>query len=182
MPANLENSSGHKTGKSQFSFQSQRRAMPKKVQTTTQLYSFHMLARPCSKSFKLGFNSPEFYTMYSAYKLNPEFHTMYTAYKLNKQSDNMQPWRIVPNLEPAYCSMSSCTCCFLTFIQVSQEIGKVVWYFHFFKDFPQFVVIHTVKGFWVFSEAEVDVFPEFSCFFLWSNGCWQFDLWFLCLC
>ena len=76
---------------SKFSFQSQRRAMPKKVQTTTQLYSFHMLARPCSKSFKLGFNSPEFYTMYSAYKLNPEFHTMYTAYKLNKQSDNMQP-------------------------------------------------------------------------------------------
>ena len=50
-------SSGHRTGKGQFSFQSQRRAMPKNVQTTTQLFSFHMLARSCSKSFKLGFNS-----------------------------------------------------------------------------------------------------------------------------
>ena len=49
--------SGHRTGKGQFSFQSQRRAMPKNVQTTTQLQSFHMLARSCSKSFKLGFSS-----------------------------------------------------------------------------------------------------------------------------
>ena len=54
-PAKL--SSGHRTGKGQFSFQSQRRAMPKNVQATTQLHSFHMLARSCSKSFKLGFNS-----------------------------------------------------------------------------------------------------------------------------
>ena len=50
-------SSGHWTGKGQFSFQSQRRAMPKNVQTTTQLLSFHILARSCSKSFKLVFNS-----------------------------------------------------------------------------------------------------------------------------
>ena len=50
-------SSDHKTGKGQFSFQSQRRAMPKNVQTTIQLCSFHMLARFCSKSFKLGFSS-----------------------------------------------------------------------------------------------------------------------------
>ena len=42
---------------SQFSFQSQRRAMPKNVQTTTQLYSFQTLVRSGSKSFKLGFNS-----------------------------------------------------------------------------------------------------------------------------
>ena len=49
-------SSGHRTGKGQFSFQSQRRAMPKNVQSTTQLLSFHMLARLCSKFFKLGFN------------------------------------------------------------------------------------------------------------------------------
>jgi len=38
-------------------------------------------------------------------------------------------------------------CCFLTCIQVSQEAGQVVWYSHLFKNFPQFVVIHTVKGF-----------------------------------
>ena len=50
-------SSGHRTGKGQFSFQSQRRTMPKNAQTTTQLHSFHMLARLCSKSFKLGFHS-----------------------------------------------------------------------------------------------------------------------------
>ena len=50
-------SSCHRTGKGQFSFQSQRRAMPKNVQTTIQLYSFHMLARECSKSFNLGFSS-----------------------------------------------------------------------------------------------------------------------------
>ena len=50
-------SCGHRTGKGQFSFQYQKRAMPKNVQTTIQLLSFHMLARLCSKSFKLGFSS-----------------------------------------------------------------------------------------------------------------------------
>ena len=50
-------SSGHRTGKGQFSFQSQRRAMPKNVQTTAQLFSSHTLARSCSKLFKLGFNN-----------------------------------------------------------------------------------------------------------------------------
>jgi len=48
--------SSHRIGKGQFSFQSPRRAMPN-TQTTIQLYSFHMLAVSCSKSFKLGFNS-----------------------------------------------------------------------------------------------------------------------------
>ena len=43
--------------------------------------------------------------------------------------------------------------------------GKVVWYSHLFKNFPQFVVIHTVKGFGVVNKAEVDVLMEFSCFF-----------------
>ena len=49
-------SSGHRTGKGQFSFQSQRRAMPKNVQATVQLHSFHMLARLCTKSFNQVFN------------------------------------------------------------------------------------------------------------------------------
>ena len=49
--------SGHRTEKGQLSFQSQRRAMPKNVQTAIQLHSFHILARQCSKSFKLGFSS-----------------------------------------------------------------------------------------------------------------------------
>ena len=50
-------SSGHRTGKGQFTFQSQRKAMPRNVQTTVQLCSFHMLVRLCSKSFKPGFSS-----------------------------------------------------------------------------------------------------------------------------
>ena len=54
---NLDNSSGHETGKCHFSFQSQRRAMPKNVQTIIKLYSFDMLVRLCSKSFKLAFSN-----------------------------------------------------------------------------------------------------------------------------
>ena len=41
----------------------------------------------------------------------------------------------------------------------------MVWCSHLFKNFPQFVVIHTVKGFSIVNEAEVDVFLDFSCFF-----------------
>ena len=67
--------------------------------------------------------------------------------------------------ELAHCPMSSSNFCFLTWIQVSQEAGKVVWYSFTFKNFPQFIVIHTVKGFSVLNEAEVDVFLELSCFF-----------------
>ena len=47
-----------------------------------------------------------------------------------------------PNLEPVRCSMSASNCCFLTCIQISQETGKVIWYFRLFKNFPQFAVIH----------------------------------------
>ena len=54
--------------------------------------------------------------------------------------------------------MSCPNSCFLTHIEVSQDTGKVVWYLHFFKNFPQFATIHTVKGFSVAIEAEVDVF------------------------
>ena len=61
--------------------------------------------------------------------------------------------------------MSDSNCCFLTCIQISQEVGKVVWYSHLFKNVPQFVVIHTVKGFGVVKKAEVDVFLELSWFF-----------------
>ena len=68
MSANLENST-MTTGleKGQFSFQSQRRAMSKNVQTTIHLGSFHILARLCSKSFKLGFSRHEM-EYYSAIK------------------------------------------------------------------------------------------------------------------
>ena len=71
---------------------------------------------------------------------------------------------IQPNMEPVHCSMSSSSCCFLTCVQISQA-GQVVWYSHLFQNFPQFVVIHTVKDFSVVNEAEVDIFLELSCFF-----------------
>ena len=61
--------------------------------------------------------------------------------------------------------MSSSNCCFLTCIQISQEEGQVVWYFHLLKNFPQFVVIHTVKGFGLVNKAEVGAFLGLSCFF-----------------
>ena len=70
-----------------------------------------------------------------------------------------------PDLEPVCCSMSSSNCYFSTCIQISQEAGQVVWYSHLFKNFPQFVVIHTVKGFGIVNKAEVGVFLELSCFF-----------------
>ena len=69
--------------------------------------------------------------------------------------------------------MSSSNCWFLTCIEVSQEADQEVWYSHLLKNFPQFVMIHTVKGFGVVNKAEVDVILELSCFFD--------DLWFLCL-
>ena len=70
-----------------------------------------------------------------------------------------------PDLEPVCCSMYTFNCCFLTCIQISQETGQVVWYSHLLKTFPQFVVIHTVKGFGIVNKAEIDVFLELSCFF-----------------
>ena len=70
-----------------------------------------------------------------------------------------------PYLEPVCCSMSSSNCCFLTCIQISQEAGQVVWYSHLFKNFPEFVVVLTAKGFCLVNKAEVDIFLELSCFF-----------------
>ena len=69
------------------------------------------------------------------------------------------------NLEPVCWSMSSTNCCFLTCLQISQEGGQAVWYSHLFKNFPWFIVIHTVKGFGIVNKAEMDVFLELSCFF-----------------
>ena len=60
--------------------------------------------------------------------------------------------------------MSSSNCCFLTCIQVSQEAGQVVQYSHLFQNFPQFIVIHRVKGYGIVNKAEIDVFLELSCF------------------
>ena len=61
--------------------------------------------------------------------------------------------------------MSSSNCCFLTCIQISQEAVQIVWYSHLLQNFPQFIVIHTVKGFGIVNKAETDGFLERSCFF-----------------
>ena len=61
--------------------------------------------------------------------------------------------------------MSSSYCCFLTCIQISQQADQVVWYSHLLKNFPQFIVIHTVKRFGIVNKEEIDVSLELSCFF-----------------
>ena len=70
-----------------------------------------------------------------------------------------------PSLELFHCPVSGSNCSFLTYVQISQEADKVVWYSHHFKNFPQSVVIHTLKGFSIVNEAEVDIFLEFPYFF-----------------
>ena len=61
------------------------------------------------------------------------------------------------NFEPLCCSMSGSKCSFLTCIEISHEAGQAVWYSHLFKNFPQFIVIHTVKGFGIVNKAEIYV-------------------------
>ena len=102
--------------------------------------------------------------------LSPEFLVMYSAYKLNKQGENIQPWRAPFPIwnQSVCCSMSSSNCCFLYCIQISQGAGQVVWHSHLFQNFPQFVVIHTVKGFGIVNE--IDVLLELL-LFQWSTGC-----------
>ena len=88
---------------------------------------------------------------------------MYSAHKLNKQGDNIQPWCTpfpIWNQSVVPCpvlTVASWPC-----IQVSQETGQVVKYAHLF---PQFIVIHTVKGFGIVNKAEIDVFLELFYFF-----------------
>ena len=96
---------------------------------------------------------------------SPAFLMTYSAYKLNKQGDNIQPWQTpfpIWNQSVVPCPVLTC---FLTCIQISQEADQVVWYSHLFQNFPQFIVIHTVKRFGIFNKAEIDVFLELSCFF-----------------
>ena len=68
-------------------------------------------------------------------------------------------------LETVCCSMSNSNCCFLTCIQISQEAGQVVPYSYLLQNFPQFIVIHAVKGFGIVNKAEIDGFLELSHFF-----------------
>ena len=79
--------------------------------------------------------------------------------------------------EPVHFSMSDYRCCFLSCIQVfKRQVRWLGWYSHFFKNFPQFVVIHTVKDFSIVNEAEIDVLLEFLDF---SMTQWMFATWSL---
>ena len=81
---------------------------------------------------------------------------MYSAYKLNKQGDNIQPWH---TLFPIW-NQSVVPCPVLTVAswpayRFPQEAGQVVWYSHLFQNFPQFILIHKVRGFGIVNKAEV---------------------------
>ena len=79
-----------------------------------------------------------------------------------------------PDLEPVCSSMSSSGCCFLTCIQISQEEGQVIWYSYLLKNFPQFVVIDTVKVFGIVNKAEVDDF-------VWNSLAFSMIQWMLAI-
>ena len=99
---------------------------------------------------------------------SPAFHMMYSAYKLNKRGDNIQPWHtplLIWKQFVVSClvlTVASWPAYRLLRRQVRVCQGLI---FSLLKSFPQFVVIHTVKGFGIVNKAEIDVFLELSCFF-----------------
>jgi len=108
------------------------------------------------------------------------FHMRYSAYNLNKQGGNIQPLHtpfLIWNQSAVPCSVLT-VASWPAYRFLRRQIrwsGIPVS-----VSIPQFVVIHTVKGFCMVNKAEVGIFLEFSCFFLWSNEWWQYDIWFLC--
>jgi len=90
------------------------------------------------------------------------FHMIYSTYKLNKQGDNIHPWHI-----PFPIWNQSIVPCLVVTVAIWPAYRflrrQVVWHSHLLKHFPQFVVIHTVKGCSIVNK--VGIFLEFSCFF-----------------
>ena len=90
---------------------------------------------------------------------------MYSAYKLNKQSDNILPWCIpfpIWNQPVVLCPV-------LLHPDLHTDFSRGRWgglVLHLFQNFPQFIVIHIVKGFEIVNKAEIDGFQELSCFFI----------------
>ena len=93
------------------------------------------------------------------------FHMMYSAYKLNKQSDNIQPWCTPFSILNRY--VVPCPVLIVASWPAYWFLRRQVRWsgIPISKNFPRFSVMHTVKGFSIVNEAEVDVFLEFSCFF-----------------
>ena len=98
---------------------------------------------------------------------------MYSAYKLNKQGDSIQPWRTpfpIWNQSVVPCPVLT-VASWPAYRFLKRQIR---WSgIPISQNFPQFIVIHTVKDFVIVNEAEIDVFLELSCFFRWSSGYWQ---------
>ena len=109
---------------------------------------------------------------------SPVFLMMYSAYKLTKQGDNIQPWHTpfpIWNLSVVPCPVLTIA----SWPAYRFLKRQVRWSCIISQNFPQLIVIHTVKGFGVVNKAEMDVFLKLLLFW-WSSRCWQFDLWFLC--
>ena len=88
-----------------------------------------------------------------AYALSsPVFHMMYSTYKINKQVDNIQPWCIPFSIWNQF--IVPCPILTVASLPSNRFIRRQVWYSHLFQNFPQFIVIHTVKGFGTVNEAE----------------------------
>ena len=85
---------------------------------------------------------------------------MYSAYKLNRQGDNIQPWRT-----PFPIWNQSVVPCPVLTVASWPAYRFLKRYSHLFPNLPQFIVIHTVKGFGIVNKAERDVFLELPCFF-----------------
>ena len=109
--------------------------------------------------------------------IHPAWH--FTWYKLNKQGDNILSWHASFSI----LNQSIVPCPLLTvaswpaysFLRRQVRWPVITTSLRIF----QFVVIYTVKGLSVVNDAEVDIFSGILLLFLWSKGCWQFDLWFL---
>ena len=143
-------SSGHKTGKGEVSFQSQR-AMPRNVQTTMQLCSFHLLARLCSKSFKLGFSSMwtenlQMYKLLLEKAQTPEIK-LPTSVRLWWKQENSRNTSTSASLVLKHLTMWITT----NWCEIPQEMGILDYFSCLLRHFSQFsqfsrsVVSHSLR-------------------------------------
>ena len=97
---------------------------------------------------------------------SPAFHMMYSAYKLNKHGDNIQPWHTpFPILNQSVVPHPVLTAASWPAYRLLRRQVRWSGNLIFSKNFPQFFMIHTVKGFGIVNKAEIDGFLELSCFF-----------------
>ena len=120
----------------------------------------HPLSSPSPPALNLSQHQSLFKWVSSSHEVAKviEFQLQHQSYQWTPRTDLLMYQHTAlmysfPSFEPVCCSMSCSNCCFFSCIQISQEASKTVQYFHLFQNFPQFVVIHTVKGFSGVNEA-----------------------------